>query len=306
MAAALSPVQMAVNPIKQVRPNSVVVACINSPSSVTLSGDEDAIMELESLLNQDGIFACRLRVQTAYHSHHMRVIAHDYLESMGTLNSPEGSPGDVTMFSSVTAAPIHDGDIDVEYWIKKLLGTVRFSEAVRALLTQPLNAKSRRKVFVPYSAMIEVGPAEALKGPLNQVLAATDEKLITSVPYVSMLSRGQNAEVTAMKALGRLWAQGIKVDLPEINCPDGSFVNLKTVVNLPPYPWNHSKKYAHESSWVRTYLRLEKPGPTFSDFGRKTRILRSLVGTTGSNSLNSLGYPIIEFNRESYTLELPW
>ncbi|ORX96602.1 hypothetical protein BCR34DRAFT_497625 [Clohesyomyces aquaticus] len=243
----------------QVPDDSVVLACINSPSSVTLSGDEDSIVELEALLNKTEVFARRLRVQTAYHSHHMQAISQDYSESLGTIIAPQAPPSGVTMFSTVTAAPVNQDDINSEYWVSNLLSPVRFSEAVRAVLTQPLNTKSRRKVFVPYSAIIECGPAEVMKGPLNQILISIDEKLVSTALYVSMLSRGQDAEVTSMKAAGRLWAQGIQVKLSEVNFPGSDSTIHKTLVDLPPYPWHHQKRYYHESSWGKTYRHLSKP-----------------------------------------------
>lgn len=46
-------------------PESVVVACVNSPSSVTLSGNIDEINLLEGRLQADGRFARKLRVDTA-------------------------------------------------------------------------------------------------------------------------------------------------------------------------------------------------------------------------------------------------
>lgn len=212
------------------------------------------------MMTKDDVFARRLRIATAYHSHHMQCIAEDYLESMGHITPPQGKPSNITMFSSVTGAPITAADIDAEYWVKNLLGTVKFADAVKALVTQPVNAKSRRKIFVPYSAMIECGPAEALKGPLNQILAATDEKLLASVPYIGILARNQNAEVTAMKAAGRLWAQGIKVDMSQVNFQGSESLTKRTaLVNLPPYPWNHSKLYFHESAWGKKYRNFDKP-----------------------------------------------
>lgn len=39
---------------------------------------------------------------------------------------------------------------------------------------------------MPCSAMIKCGPVEALKGALTKVLAATDEKLMALISYVSI------------------------------------------------------------------------------------------------------------------------
>lgn len=58
--------------LDKVPENSVVVACMNAPDNVTLSGDASAIDQLLDVFTAEGIFARKLRVSTAYHSHHVR------------------------------------------------------------------------------------------------------------------------------------------------------------------------------------------------------------------------------------------
>jgi acyl transferase domain-containing protein len=70
----------------------------------------------------------------------MQIVADDYLTSMDTLKTATTSY-DVTMFSSVTGAPTAASDVDAHYWVKNLPSTVRSSEAVRPVLTQPVNPK---------------------------------------------------------------------------------------------------------------------------------------------------------------------
>ena len=56
----------------------VCVAASNSPSSTTLSGDEDAVLEIRDRL-EPGTFARLLSVDVAYHSHHMQVSIYSYI-----------------------------------------------------------------------------------------------------------------------------------------------------------------------------------------------------------------------------------
>jgi acyl transferase domain-containing protein len=58
----------------------VVVACVNSPSSVTLSGDLAALDEVASRPQKDGILARKLKVPMAYHSHQMSHISQEYID----------------------------------------------------------------------------------------------------------------------------------------------------------------------------------------------------------------------------------
>ena len=57
-----------------------IIACINSPNSVTVSGDVDAIYEVYTRIvaRGDETFCRKLLVDTAYHSHHMRAAADEY------------------------------------------------------------------------------------------------------------------------------------------------------------------------------------------------------------------------------------
>lgn len=259
MAVALSEADVQ-SYLAEVPHESVVVACVNSPNNVTLSGNESTIDQLEKTLQDASIFARKLRVKTAYHSPHMRCIAEDYLAAMDDIEVLTTAPK-ATMFSSVTGGTILAAkDVDASYWVRNMLGCVRFSDAVQALVTQPANAKakSRRKVPVIYSAMIEIGPAEVLKGPLLQILNAVDDKLAASVPYTALLSRNVDASQSALVAIGKLWAHGLPIDLHRMNFQREPEQPLQSLACLPPYRWNH-KQYEHWSNYGKELSRRAKP-----------------------------------------------
>lgn len=46
----------------------ISIACINSPSNVTISGESQLINQLKTKLDAQDIFARKLRVSVAYHS----------------------------------------------------------------------------------------------------------------------------------------------------------------------------------------------------------------------------------------------
>ena len=237
--------------LSQLPEKSVVVACVNSPSSVTISGDESYITQLEKIIQNDGKFARKLRITTAYHSPHMDVISEDYLRSMGTIAAAErGDYPPVPMFSSVTAEIVDPKDLNADYWVRNMVQTVRFADAVKALLSHSPNTRGReRKALVKWSAMVELGPHETLKGPLSQIMATVgDGSLPSTVTYTSLLLRGQDAETTAMAAAGLLWSQGHSIDLSKINHDSIEIAGLKCLGDLPAYSWNHSKGFWHDAS----------------------------------------------------------
>ncbi|KAJ6030992.1 polyketide synthase [Penicillium herquei] len=233
----------------------VVVACINSPSSVTLSGDRDDLDSLGSILESKGIFARRLKVENAYHSPQMEIIAREYKESLGDI-------GDLTpkqetsgrMFSSVTASEIKAEDLTADYWVKNMVSPVRFSAAVQAML-RPAGRKVRGG-RAAVDVMVEVGPHSTLKGPLKQILD-TDKM---QVPYFNLLSRGICGISTILQAVGGLFLRGVNVDILRANRLDYlEGKALKVLTDLPSYPWMHSHRFWYESRLSHDYRHRAHP-----------------------------------------------
>jgi len=89
--------------LEELPPRSVVVACVNSPSSTTLSGNVDLIDKLEKKLQQDGHFARKLRIDTAYHSPHMEELVEVVGNAIACIKPEDRFDGSVPMFSSMTS-----------------------------------------------------------------------------------------------------------------------------------------------------------------------------------------------------------
>lgn len=112
----------------------IVVAAINSPSSITLSGDKDAILELEKELKERKVFARQLHVSQAFHSHHMFPLATGYLQALEKYTKFTTLPAKCRMFSSVTGKPAQPSLMGPQYWVENMVGTVRFSDALGGIL----------------------------------------------------------------------------------------------------------------------------------------------------------------------------
>lgn len=108
----------------------VNIACINSPASTTISGDEPAIDYIQDMLVAGGVFARKLKVETAYHSHHMEKVAASYLESIAELTSFDVQ-GKFEFFSTVTGAA-KTSTFGPAYWVENLVSQVREICATKA------------------------------------------------------------------------------------------------------------------------------------------------------------------------------
>ncbi|KAI1328524.1 PKSN polyketide synthase for alternapyrone biosynthesis [Xylariaceae sp. FL0255] len=260
MAAGLSQ-DTAETYLKRVTSGSAVVACINSPSSVTLSGDVDAINELENMISSDGKFARKLKVTTAYHSHHMREVSPVYLSMIGDLTPMKPSAtedGNIpVMYSSLTGSIVTSSkELDAQYWVDNMQNPVKFSQALTALLKHKKVASGgTRPVAVQWGAFLEVGPHGALQGPVKQIIDAANNRFAKAAPYASVLVRGKDATETSQSAAGTLWAAGANVDLAAVNDQHlTSIINApKMLCDLPTYPWNHTRSFWHESYSSHSY-----------------------------------------------------
>ncbi|KAL5051285.1 hypothetical protein BDW71DRAFT_193707 [Aspergillus fruticulosus] len=222
--------------------DGVVIACENSQHSVTLSGNLDELSDiLEKMKADDPEMLCRmLRVDKAYHSHHMQDVADDYEAALQGLSAENSSM--VPFFSSVTGTIITEPSrLDGTYWRKNLESKVRFLTAIRAILDS--GEEDTGRVF------LEIGPHSALSGPLRQILSEHQRGKACS--YVPSLVRNEDPRTSILYTAGNLYNSGLSVSFRAIN-GEG-----RLLVDLPPYPWQHSTRYWDQTPAVEGW-RLRK------------------------------------------------
>jgi acyl transferase domain-containing protein len=233
----------------------VIIACINSPSGVTLSGDAATIEELVAMLEADKVFVRKLLVKNAYHSPYMAEVAEDYLVSLKDISKPTIGK-DVLMFSSVTGALIDGSTLDSQYWVSNMLNPVKFSQAVQSAMSYSPGKRRTTRNSRPFNMFLEIGPHAALQGPLKQILDSQEGKKI-QVPYVSMLYRNTNAIRSSLDVLGTLALQGMSPNIATANQQHKSRVSALT--DLPPFQWNKQLTYWYESAAGKAYRHRALP-----------------------------------------------
>jgi acyl transferase domain-containing protein len=222
---------------------TVVVACVNSPSSITLSGDLAALDEVASRLQKDDIFARKLKVSMAYHSHHMSYISQEYIDQLRSiLPLPKKTWGDAAMFvSPVTGDKITSPrTLAPEHWARNMRHPVLFSQAFDKMCFEEAGTFN-------VDMVVEIGAHSTLVGPIRQILKARN----TELPYVSCLKRQYNAVETMQDVACALIAQGYPVNLKAVNSLFG--VEGQLVTDLPSYPWNHTKRF-----WVEPRISRDQ------------------------------------------------
>lgn len=204
------------------------IACENSPRSVTIAGDRNAIsstIEKIRIYHQD-IQITWLKVDKAYHSPHMTEIGDHYGQLIKHLSS---KPTKCLFFSSLKGNLLNENcQLGPNYWQRNLESPVLFNSACQKLLCHELASNL---------VLLEVGPHSALRGPIRQI----QEKVGNRLPYLSTLKRNQNDIEALLTTVGSLYNLGFHINLNKI-IPSGSILS-----DLPRYPWDHSRRFWYES-----------------------------------------------------------
>lgn len=225
------------------------IACYNSPSSLTISGDEPAIAELEKVCQEKQVFNRRLVVDVAYHSHHMNLVAKEYRASLAHLRAPV--PTHIRFHSSLYGHLVDGTELQSNYWVDNLTCAVRFSEALESML-EPTGEHKHG-----VNMLVELGPHSGLQGPIKQVLKAVGGSA-SKIPYASALIRKRDAVETALELAATLFSKGANLDFAAINFPTPPPRPLTLLTDLPRYPWNYSSRYWQESRM--TQMHKHAPG----------------------------------------------
>lgn len=262
------------------------IAAINSPSSITLSGDKDAILEIKEKLDEKKVFARLLQVEQAFHSHHMLPLAPGFQTALATTDGFSPTEATTPMFSSVTARDSSARPMDGSYWSDNMTGRVRFSDAVTGMI---LGDNDEPAVDI----LVEIGPHPALKGPAKQTIKSLGLDL--DLPYIGSLDRKLPAYESILACAGQLFSLGYNVDLVAANSEqqlndDGTITTIvsgQNLSNVPTYAWDHKSFWA-ETRWNKEY--------------RQRPYRHSLLGAPvpGSPSNNPRWRNYIHIN------ELPW
>ena len=232
-----------------------VVACVNSPQSVTISGDDAAVGEIDEMCKQDGVFARRLKVQQAYHSHHMDSFADAYREKlrieMARSSKQEQVQASTKQLKAIFASAVTGGLItdakDIarpDHWVQSLVGAVEFVDAFTEMVLGNPDDPTGRSVDV----LLEVGPHTALGGPIREILSLPEFDGL-NLPYAGCLIRDEHAGDSMRNAALGLFREGHPLVFDKINfpVPPSEDEPLAVLTDLPTYPWNHTMRHWQES-----------------------------------------------------------
>ncbi len=213
----------------------VSIGAINGPAMLTLSGDPEPLDQIAQLLDARGVFNRPVRVQVAYHSHHMEPLKSVMLESLESLS---GKVATTPLYSSVTARRESGTHLNAEYWYRNVREPVRFTDALSAMLKDG------------YDTFLEIGPHPVLVGGAEALFQKHNADAIIG----PSMTRREPERTVFLQSLARLAARGTEPDTEVL------FGSTPRYVRLPKHPWHHSRYWFEAPSATETRLgRFQHP-----------------------------------------------
>ncbi len=194
------------------------ISAVNAPELCVVSGDVQAIEELKRSLHEARIASQPLVTSHAFHSPMMEPALEPFrrLAEGITLHPPT-----VPIMSTVTGTWADPAETStIEYWVRNMRCTVRFSQAITALLADS------------DAAFLEVGPGRALSN-LCKMHCQQPRPI-----FASMRSAQETCSDQAflMESVGKLWAAGVGLDWRAIQGPEPC-----RRIPLPGYPFERRR-----------------------------------------------------------------
>ncbi|MBX3490801.1 type I polyketide synthase [Parvibaculum sp.] len=214
----------------------IELAAVNTSTSVTLAGGEQALIELGEKLTAEKIFFRLLDLDYAFHSRVLDPVQSHFLKKIGPV-APAATR--VPYYSTVLGAETAGDALDTDYWWNNMRMPVRFHDAIGAMISDGIDV------------LVEIGPHNVLQPYLRQILR---EKGKTGTPIASMTRSAHDASMLRLVA-DTAFCAGAELDFGR------SFPVPGRCVELPRYPWQH------ESHWTpvkpdadgRMYANVDGP-----------------------------------------------
>lgn len=192
----------------------VSIGAVNGPEMIALSGDVEPLRLIAEKLESRGVFHRPIRVQVAYHSHHMEPIKDVMLESLADV---QGQIARMQLYSTVTGERETGRHLNAEYWFRNARETVRFTAALSLMLHHRLDT------------FVEIGPHPVLIGGARSLIKQAEKEALV----IPSMTRREPEGTIFLQSLALLAARGRE---PNVEIMFGP---RRRYVRLPTNPWQH-------------------------------------------------------------------
>jgi acyl transferase domain-containing protein/acyl carrier protein/predicted O-methyltransferase YrrM len=195
----------------------VVIAAVNGPAHIVISGPEAAVAAVTERATIAGIDCLRLAVSHAFHSPLMVPIQSE-LES--ACRAATYHPAEIDVISNVTGQRFASGEMNAAYWSRQVTAPVQFARGIETLAAMGCDT------------FIEIGPQPTLIGMARQSLQ-------NAGTFLPSLRRGGNDWAPLLESVATLHVRGASIDWASF---DAGYSRRKVV--LPRYPFQRERYWA--------------------------------------------------------------
>ncbi|MEY9893882.1 acyl transferase domain-containing protein/acyl carrier protein [Catenulispora sp. MAP5-51] len=196
------------------------IAAVNGPELVVVSGEEKTVLAVAESVRTRGAEPHRLVVSHAFHSPLMEPMLADFAKVAAGL---EYHAPRIPIVSTVTGRLATSVELcDPAYWVGHVRRTVRFADAVAALVEQGTDT------------FLEIGPDRVLTALAERGRPNQDPDIRHAV-YASLMRRGRDEVREAVSALGTLHVHGAVVDWRAV------LGGGTAALDLPTYAFEHTR-----------------------------------------------------------------
>lgn len=201
----------------------LTVAGVNSSRGVTLAGNPESLLQLESALDLRKVFQKRLAIDYAFHSQAMDEIKTPVKEALAKLQPRKAA---IPFYSSVTGKVIEGQKLNASYWWKNIRNPVLFEQAINGIIATGIN------IF------LEVGPHTVLRSYISTCLK--DNGIEGRI--FSTANSKNNSPDRVWSACNQAILSGATVDWRPLFPSPGKFIQL------PNYPWQRDRHWHGSTS----------------------------------------------------------
>ncbi len=214
-----------VRPMLAGRESEAGIAAINGPSSVVLSGDETAVLEIAARWSDRGRRTRRLDVSHAFHSPHMDGMLAGFRRVAETMTYHAPA---IPMVSNLTGELATADELcSPEYWVRHVREAVRFADGIRRLESHGVRT------------YVELGPDAVLSAMAQECLASSGEQAL----FAPVLRRDRPEAAHLLDAVARVHAAGAGLDWAGVYADQDA-----RRIDLPTYAFQHRHYWMNQGT----------------------------------------------------------
>ncbi len=195
---------------------SLSIAAVNSPASVTISGEAADIDRLQDAIEDRRLFCQKLHTEIAYHSGQMDGIREDFLAS---LNGLSPSKTRVPLLSTVTGAQADGTELDADHWWRNIRSPVLFDRIFEEV------SDGGEALY------LQIGPHPVLSTAIYENLAQHNQP----GHALATLRRDRGAWDVLLESVAKCYVHGHAINWERL------MDSPRVSVQLPPYPWQKER-----------------------------------------------------------------